>query len=444
METLNAPFKWVVPLFFKETDRCKLLQSNSVLRHLMYEWKEDSVTRQNEEHTRTLELVRASLQILRFATTTALQTAAKNFSLKVEHVCRPGVDENIRHHLNVLDNEVMVMTLRFYAILEETKRLATLRHQFVAQAIELKSELDRLVKRFKEFSAFVEFETWGSAKLAYIEASSPQFESCASAVQDNSLPELFENSSYSRLKLRAAFKIENPALQSDFQKRFSSTSMLRGAFVSVTKKQVAGVVLLGFREQTDFVESSRSLFQRKLLRIPAKLKHKSRVESFLANSEGFTSPLTLSSASTLKKDKRRLKADDNCVIVLFLCRALIPRDSAKEQEIKDFQNVLPEYLLLCTKERTVFPLKQTAVFPVQLLEQSEVDTPEDFYSAVSKAVDQSQAVRNSLRNEFRELIDNYRRRLQPRQPVGLLQSFSVAVSALRAQRQELAAALARH
>lgn len=442
METLDSPFKWVVPLFFKETDRCKLLQSNSVLRHLMYEWKEDAVAKQYEDHLRTLDQARASLQVLRFATTTSLQSAGASFSLKIEHLSKPGLNENVRHHLNVLDNEVMVITLRFYAILEETKRLAKMRHTFVSQAVKIKGELDRMVKRYKDFGAFLEFETWGSSKFSYIEPSSPQFERCSKAVQENSLPEMFQNSNYSRLKLRAAFKIESSYLQKNFQKLASNRSSLKGVFVSANKKQVLGVVLLGFKNQSNFPEESVNLFRRHLLRIPSKLKHKSKVESFLSNCEGFSS-LRVSSASTLKKDKKRLEAEDNLIVVLFLGRAVLPRDTTKEQEVKDFESVLPEYLLLCTKERAYFPLQSKAIFPVQLLEPANVTTAEEFYTAVSRAIEQSESIRKNIRNEFRELLEAYRRRLSPRQPAGLLQSFSLAVSSLRSQRQELSAILAK-
>jgi hypothetical protein len=60
---------------------------------------------------------------------------------------------------------MLIVTLRYYAILEEHKRLTELQCNFNRENLQTHSFNSKLTRRLDEFNAKLEFETWGSVRL---------------------------------------------------------------------------------------------------------------------------------------------------------------------------------------------------------------------------------------------------------------------------------------
>ena len=129
----------------------------------------------------------------------------------------------------------MISILKYYAILEEHKRLALVKYEHVKSAITLKTEIEKISRRIQILSSALAFETFGSIKISKLEPNSQQFARCDKAVNENIRQGMFKDSGFVSLKLFTAFKIENSALLKNFDKKvkYSENSLLKGLFLPV-------------------------------------------------------------------------------------------------------------------------------------------------------------------------------------------------------------------
>lgn len=335
-------------------------------------------------------------------------------------------EEEFRQSLDAVENEILLTTLKYYAILEEHKRLSVVKYEHVKEAINIKRDIEDLNKKLQEFAAVLQFETWGAVRLTKLDDYNPQLSRCEKALMDNMKTVFFQGTHFSSLKLCHAFKIENQINLKPFEKTLkeSENTLLKGMFLSVSKKQLYDLILFGARTseytQTQGIQDLRE----KYLRLPEIYARKNKTESFLKASKGLASTIYLSTNSTLERDQEKLSKASNCVIYLVLCRVILPKNKqeagfdARTQEFKisDYNSIYPEYVLICTKQKSYFEVvsEKSMIIPAKLTDLSYFNafssnkmTAEVFHSTVIKAIDQSQVQRKKLKADLNNSLDNF-------------------------------------
>jgi hypothetical protein len=203
----------------------------------------------------------------------------------------------------------------------------------------------------------------------------------------------------------------------------SENSLLKGLFLPVSKKQIPTVCIFGVQTNEFIKNHSKSEYFKAICRMPKEFTGRTRIEEFLVNCEGFGSDLCGSTSSTLMKDEGKIASSSNCLILLVLCRAIVPRakqDSGfnpetQEYKINDFSMVYPEYVLICTKEKNTFEVvpNKHFVIPVKITELNLKDPNankmgvETFYSCLNKAFENSSSQRNKMKSEVLSSFDSF-------------------------------------
>ena len=85
----------------------------------------------------------------------------------------------------------MDQVLEFYALLEETKRLSQLKHDYIEEQLRLRIKIDEISKKMKVFGLHLHSETWGAVKVERLDTEQAQFNRCKRAVQENCSQLLF-------------------------------------------------------------------------------------------------------------------------------------------------------------------------------------------------------------------------------------------------------------
>ena len=79
---------------------------------------------------------------------------------------------------------------------------------------------------------------------------------CDKAISDNIKSQFFKDTPFSSIKLCAAYKIENSQLLKQFEKNMknSENSVLKGLFLSVSKKQLPSLLIFGL-QNSEFLKN---------------------------------------------------------------------------------------------------------------------------------------------------------------------------------------------
>jgi hypothetical protein len=431
---ITCPEKFVLPLYFQKDqqgDLLKLFQKDSILEHLLDPWKPEAVKSISYEDSSLVKYMHTHFLSLKSPIFANLKQYKDKFNEIIKQISS-GTDiyltilqDSFIKTLTGLDNEVMISILKYYAILEEHKRLFQVKYQHISSAVSLKTKIEKVNRRLTDLSFILKYETYSGIVITKLDPNSPQFSRCDKAVCENAKSQVFKGTNYSSLKLCSAFKIENSSLLKSFEKKVknSENSTLKGLFISVNKKQLPGVCIFG-PQSDEFIKSVGSEYYFKnYLRIPSEYIGKNKIDEFIKTTEGFPAEILASSNSTLIKDHKKIRDASNCIISLILCRAIISKSKndpgfnpdTQEFKINDFTTVYPEYILICTKEKSFYEVvpQQHLVIPVKLTDLnysnsiSNKMSVETFYNYINKAFEQSQSQRNKLRNELAGLFDGF-------------------------------------
>lgn len=424
---ITSPEKFIIPLYFKPEEQgelSKLFQKDSIIEQLWDPWRLEAVKAISYEDISLLKYMHSHFLSLKSPIFASLKDSKDRFFELVKSLLSSNdvystiLQETFTKNINSLDNEIMINILKYYAILEEHKRLAELKYDHIKSAILLKTEIEKLSRRIQELGLALQFETCNSIKLTKLDTSSQQFARCDKAVNENIRPNLFKDSGYISLKLCVAFKIENPSILKSFEHKIKSSenSILKGLFIPVTKKQIPTVCIFGF-QSNDFIKNqSRSTYFKQICRMPSEFIGRTKIDEFLLHCEGFTGELFGSTSSTLLKDEGKISNPNNCLVLLVLCRTIVSRNKqdsgfnndTQEYKVTDFSSLYPEYVLICTKEKCFFEVvpKKHCIIPVKLVDlnyanaNSNKMTVDNFYTHVSKAAESSASQRAKLKSEL--------------------------------------------
>ena len=434
MPGITCPEKFVIPLYFKpkeQGDLSKLFQKDSILEHLFDPWKPEAVKAITYEDSCLLKYMHSHFLSLKSPIFAVLKQYKDRFSSLSKHLVSEEdiysviLQESFMKNLTSLDNDIMINVLKYYAVLEEHKRLTHLKYEHIKTAISLKTEIEKLSRRITELSHSLNFETCSGIKITKLDPNSQQFSRCDKAICDNIKAQSFKDTPFSSIKLCVAFKIDNSHLLKSFEKKLktSENSMLKGLFISISKKQVPTVTIFGLQTGEFMRGQAVSAYFKTYCRLPYEFIGKTKTESFLKASEGFPSEITASSFSTLSKDEKKLGSNSNAVIILVLCRSIISKSKAdsgfnpetQEYKLSDLTCVYPEYILICTKEKTNFEIvpQKHCIIPVKLTDLSYSSptsnkmTIDNFYANMTKAAEQSQLQRAKLKSETIAQIDGF-------------------------------------
>ncbi|CAG9318211.1 unnamed protein product [Blepharisma stoltei] len=425
---VTNPEKLIIPLFFNKKEQgelSRLFRPDSVLKHLMDQWKEDTVKAGLQEDISLMKYLYSRLPLVKSYLAGKLKIIGQSFEDRIEVVGNLGdiferlYEEEFRRNLDSIENEILISTLKYYAILEEHKRLSQVKYEHIKQAVGLKKDIEEISRKLQEYSAVLQFETWGAVKLIKLDEYNPQLSRCEKALQDNIKSSIFQGTNFSSLKLCHAFKIENQINLKPFEQKLkeSQNSVLKGMFLSVRKKTLPSLVLLGAKTNEYVNERGIVDIREKYLRIPESIANKIKSETYIKSGEGLPEQIYMSTSSTLEKDRKKLTSDKNCMLILVLCRVILPKNkqeagydqNTQEFLITDFSTIYPEYILICTKEKSYFEVipEKSMIIPAKLMDLS-YSTPltsnkmntETFYSSVTKALDQSQQQRRKLKSDL--------------------------------------------
>ena len=429
---ITCPEKIIIPLYFQASEQgelSKLFQKDSIFEHLFDPWKPEAVKAISYEDCSLLKYMHSHFLSLKSPIFASLKQFKDKFNDLIKQLLPTNdtysiiLQENFMKNLNALDNDIMITILKYYSILEEHKRLSQVKYDHIKSAISLKQKIEKLSTKISKLSYSLQYETCGGIKISKLEINNSQFSRCDKAICDNIKSQFFKDSSFSSIKLCTAFKIDHFHLLKSFEKKIkvSENSVLKGLFFSIKKKQIASLSVFGV-EKIQFVKNQGyAHYLNNYCRLPNSLIGKTKIEEILNNSEGFLNEIHASSNSTLIKDEKKLGSNSNCVLILVLCRAILPRSKqdagfnpeTQEFTISDFTSVYPEYILICTKEKSsfeIFPEKHF-IIPVKLTDinssNSNKMSIENFYSCINKAFDSSQLQRNKLKNELIGQIDGF-------------------------------------
>lgn len=422
---LYKPEFLVVPLFF-DPDKDdlpigKLLQPDSVLKYLMDGWKEEAILRQYEEviahmrlaYTRNQQTRKDRFQGLATMLTSLPERLSSLF--KQRNILSEQWESAAQTVTASVENDILILVLKYYAVVEEHKRLAELQHSFVQKSLASTDEALRMLRRLNELAACLEFETLSAVKLVKLTQDSSQFQRCRKAMLENQRTDMFAGR-WKGLKLIQAYKVENALVLSKFERGLTaSKAMLKGLFITVSKKQLPSLVLLGPQSSELIKSQGINLYRQNFYRVPSTLGHKSKVEAFLAASDGFPKVITASASCTLERDRKRLESEENCVVYVVLCRAAVSRKkpdaevnaNAVEYTFQDYSALYPEYLLVCTKEPVLALQQAVPIIPVSLTAEGRPESAllsrSDFLSRTfSDSFDTSDKQRAAFKAEIRQ------------------------------------------
>ena len=418
---LYKPEFLVVPLFFDqdkdELPLGKLLQPDSVLKYLMDGWKEEAILRQYEEiiahmrlsHTRTQQARKDRCQALATLMTSLPDRISSLF--KQRNSLSEQWESSVQSVTAAVENDILIIILKYYAVTEEHKRLAELQHNFIQKSLASTDEALRMFRRLNEFAASLEFETLSAVKLVKLTPDSSQFQRCRKALGENQKMEMFGNH-WKGLKLLQAYKVENALVLSKFERGLAtSKALLKGLFISVSKKQLPGLVILGPQSSELIKSQGVNLYRQNFYRVPSTVSHKSKVEAFLAASDGFPKVVMASTSCTLEKDRKRLESEENCVAYIVLCRAAVSRKKTEsegnEYMFQDYSALYPEYLLVCTKEPALVLQQSSPIIPVSLASDNRPDSVlvtrnESISRMFADAYDASETQRTAFKADIRD------------------------------------------
>lgn len=431
---ITCPEKFLVPLYFRpeqQGELAKLFQKDSVFEHLWDPWKAEAVKSISYEDSSLVKYMHSHFLALKSPIFATLKQNKEKFNEIIKqifngHCVYSGLmQETFVKTISTLDNDIMIITLKYYAILEEHKRLSQVKYEHLKTAIVLKTEIEKLSRRINELSSTLSFETCGGIKIQKLDPNNPQFSRCDKAVSDNIKQGFFKDSTYTTLKVCIAYKIENTQMLKTFEKKLKNSEgcVLKGLFMSISKKQIPTICIFGI-QNNDYVKTQGILnYFRYSCKLPKEFMGRTRIEEFLRACEGFGNEVCAGTNSTLVKDEKKIASQTNSVFVLVLCRAIVPRNKndpllnqeTQEYKITDFSMVFPEYILICTKEKNNFEIVPSKHFiiPCKLTDlnyssQSSNKMPvESFYNHLTKAYDQSLIQRTKLRGEVQQHIDSF-------------------------------------
>lgn len=432
---ITCPEKFIIPLYFKPEEQgelSKLFQKDSIIEQLWDPWRLEAVKAISYEDISLLKYMHSHFLSLKSPIFASLKDSKDRFFELVKYLINSKdlysniLQETFTKNINALDNEIMINILKYYAVLEEHKRIAQLKYDHIASAIALKIEIEKLSKRLQELGLALQFETCNSIKLTKLDTNSQQFARCDKAVNENIRPNLFKDSGFISLKLCIAFKIENSSILKTFDSKIKSTenSILKGLFVPITKKQIPSICIFGFQPNEFIKNRGRSTYFKQICRMPSEFARRTKIDEFLTQCEGFIGDIHGSTSSTLLKDEEKIANSNNCLVLLVLCRAIVSRNKqdsgfnneTQEYKVTDFSNLYPEYVLICTKEKNVFEVvpNKHCIIPVKLTDlnysnssnsnKMSVDT---FYTYVNKAIESSVTQRAKLKNELNTGIETF-------------------------------------
>lgn len=218
------------------------------------------------------------------------------------------------------------------------------------------------------------------------------------------------------LKLIQAYKVENALVLSKFERGLAtSKAVLKGLFITVSKKQLPALVILGPQSSELIKSQGINLYRQNFYRVPSTVGHKSKVEAFLAASDGFPKVITASASCTLERDRKKLESEENCVFYIVLCRAAVSRKKPEgdvnantvEYTFQDYSALYPEYLLVCTKEPVLVLQQAVPIIPVSLAAEGRPESAlmsrNEFLSRIFvDAFDSSEKQRAALRDQIRQ------------------------------------------
>ena len=415
----------VVPLFFHpdkdDLPMGKLLQPDSVLKYLMDSWKEEAILRQYEEiiahlrlsHTRGQQIKKEHIDGLAVLIAAVGDKLTNVFQLR--DVISEQWESAYQTSIAAVENDILISILKYYAVLEEHKRLSELQHSLVQRTISSTEEALRLFRRLNEYSACLEFETLSAVKLVKLTSDSTQFQRCRKAMLDNQKADMFAGKVWKGLKLMQAYKVENSLVLSKFERGLaSSKAMLKGLFISVSKKQLPALILLGPQSSELIRTQGVNLYRQNFYRVPSTIGHKSKVEAFLAASDGFPKTITASMSCTLEKDRKKVENEENAVFYIVLCRVALSRKKSEsevnannEYVFTDYSAIYPEYILICTKEPVLVLQQAYPIIPVSLApegrpESALLSKTEYFSRVIAESFENSNKQRVLLRDDIRK------------------------------------------
>ena len=199
--------------------------------------------------------------------------------------------------------------------------------------------------------------------------------------------------------------------------------MVKTVFVSISKKHIPALALFGFKKQSYIKNESILEYRQKYYRLPEFLNYRSKAEVFIQASDGFKNKISVSQYCTLDRDKKKLESDSNHAIYLVLCKVCIPKvkeeiglNKLVEFNIEDFDSLLPEYVIICSKQRDYYEIlpNHFNIIPVKIIDYESQDrssinfcTYDSFIASLEQGYENSKKQRDKLKEQMKSLLKEF-------------------------------------
>ena len=348
----------------------------------MDEWKEQAVMSTYENKLSLLNCIKDRIKHIKQHIIEQSHLHAHIFTSKLQSAkVTPNQfliaeDNIIIEQIKRVEAEFVKHSIKYFALLEEKKRIESHKHFIQDFEIKLTTKLALVLDEINRFALHLEFETNAAVSLKQISKNRSQFARCRKAILNNLKPGFFNgNELYSSISLLEAYKIDNKILLTTFEDNFCkmNNASLKGLFCMARREQLISIITHG-------VSCAKSLevYQQEYLRIPFiiyneyKKRSKYDLERELAQAEGYNLPIDLSSYSTmdeLRRDIDSQSVEDPELVYIVLCRVIVhqtpstatkpgstpPTESStitysaskESYQVKAYDLIYPEYILIC-------------------------------------------------------------------------------------------------
>ena len=319
-----------------------MLESDSVLKYLMDEWKEEAV---EEEYKNKLYLSRTVKTCCnRNDITTFIKMKIKQLNMSIFTLATNESQFVIKERdiieelLDKTDDIIIDLTFKYYMYLKQLKELEKEENEYNIKKLNLEKKLNLQSEDILKFASVLYFESNKSICLKKIPQNNTQFARWEKALRDNSVKTFFKELDYEDFQLCEAYRIENSIKLTEFEEKLSKweNAVLKGLFSVISWEQVPNLIVYGISEP-----KSLDYYDENILRVPQRFIDSWNipkiVKPLLEKSSSVQLPFHTSIYSTSKMLFDKLNeepADSGKWYYLLLSRAIVNNNNPVVQEQK--------------------------------------------------------------------------------------------------------------
>ncbi len=264
-----------------------------------------------------------------------------------------------------VQSRITTLSLLFYRIVQEEKRLCALRLRYENTIIDHMLENAKISQRLNLFCLHVQHETRGSIVVKKLQAAHPQYLRCQRAATENVKKDFFngDDSRYSGVMVENVWKIENRILLDAFQSSAANSDpgKVKGLFCGVPADCLETLIVHGMKKREKaaagkvFQDTWYEMHQKSkgggesgiLSRLPSTVGGGNAKKAVEAGTS-IPFPRCFSRHSTLEEDREfvrngggadSLDGADSGVRFLALCRVMIGKIHVTGKNTKGFPHI---------------------------------------------------------------------------------------------------------